>query len=328
MPTARDDSGVHAVKLDTSAGIRVTLVDRGAAIQSIRVPTDRDPVEVCLGYDRLADYIDDPHFLGMTLGRYANRIRNARFKLDGTHYDLDANDGEFGNCLHGGRDGLHRRAWQFDADSEGVEFRYRSLHGEGGFPGELEITVIYQIVNDCSLQIDFRARSDRDTVISLANHAYFNLDQRAPTIDQHQLAVFADHYTPVDGRKVPTGEIRSVADTRFDLRRALPLTDASGDALRFDHNFVLPESAGRLRKVAEINAPSTALRMILHTTQPSLQVYTGDYLGSPFAARQGLCLEAQRFPDAPNQPGFPSARLAAGDCYEVRTVYEFVTESY
>ena len=315
---------VKSVVLESAAGMRVTLLNLGATLQSIRVPTREGAVDAILGFDNHNDYWTDTTFAGATLGRFANRIRDARFELGGTRFDLDANEAETGNCLHGGRLGFHKRFWTLETadDGQSVKCRYLSSDRECGFPGNLEVTVAYQLVSGYVLIVDYKAVSDRDTIVSLSNHAYFNLDRSKSTIDTHSLMVPAARYTPSDERRIPTGEVRGVHSSRFDLRRATPLRRGQS-RLCFDHNFVLPENAGLIRKAAELYSADSGVRVRIHTTQPGLQLYTGDRLEPPFRPRQGLCLEPQAFPDAPNQAAFPSAELSAGDRYRQRTVYDF-----
>jgi len=309
--------------------MEVTLLNYGATIQAIRVPTESGVVDAVLGYANLEDYLADQFYMGATVGRFANRIAAARFSIDDKNFSLDPNEMPAGTCLHGGKDGFHQHFWQVRslADEAAVEYSIVSPDGESGFPGNLEVTVRYQLVNDYSLVIDYKATTDADTVVNIANHAYFNLDQQHQSIDSHDIQIEADQYTPVDGDLIPTGEIREVETTRFDLRRRTALRTSSSDddqSGQYDHNFVLRNDAGMQHKVATLSSPQSGLTMHLHTTQAALQLYTGDYLTDPFQARAGLCLEAQRFPDAPNQPAFPSARLAPGDIYQQRTIYEFV----
>lgn len=307
--------------------MEVTLLNLGATIQALRVPIESGVVDAVLGYANLNDYLRDDFYMGATVGRFANRIGGARFPIDDKAFSVDAN--EAGNCLHGGREGLHQCFWQMRSleDEAAVHCSYVSPDGESGFPGRMEVTVIYQIVNDYSLVIDYKATTDSDTVVNLTNHAYFNLDEQQQSIDSHEIQIEADHFTPVDGDKIPSGEIRGVEATRFDLRRRTALCTTSsedGQEGQYDHNFVLKNGDGALHRAATLSSPSSGLTMHLHTTQVGLQLYTGDYLADPFRPRAGLCLEAQGFPDAPNQPGFPSTRLVPGDVYQQRIIYEFV----
>jgi aldose 1-epimerase len=295
----------------------VSIVDIGATIQSISVPTPRGRIDAVLSYAEPRDYRQDPYSLGSTVGPVANRIRNAEFKLNGVRYHLDANEAKRGNCLHGGRDGLNRQQFSLERDVSTPIIKCRTdlADGFGGFPGNRSFEVAYELLDEWSLAIDFNVRTDRDTVVNLANHAYFNLGGR---LDNHRLRVCSETYTPVDDSMIPTGELRDVHGSEFDLRELQSLSDR-----QFDHNFVLGESGGELRPAAELESPITGLRLTVLTTQPAIQVYTGDYLLNPFHPRQGICFEAQGFPNAPNQPNFPSIRLEAGATYKHRTIYRF-----
>jgi aldose 1-epimerase len=289
----------------------------GATIESIEVPVQGTAIQAVLSYSETAAYAHDTFCLGSTVGPYANRIRDGHFELDGVEYALQRNEVATGHCLHSGDSGLHAREFELheDTDRNAIVCRMSLADGEGGFPGNRDVVVEYQLLSDFSLGIDFHVATDRTTVVSLANHAYFNL---GGDIDNHEIMVRADQYLPVDKSNAPTGEIRDVADSMFDLREARRI----GDTV-FDHNFAFLAGAQDPRLVASLRSPLSGLQLDLLTTQPGLQVYTGDHLDDPFKSRQGICLEAQGFPDAPNQPGFPSARLEAGDVYRQRTIYEF-----
>ena len=315
---------IETVSLESAAGLQVKVLNLGATIHSIRVPTPDGPRETVLGYENVEGYRSDRFFIGATLGPFANRIAGARFTLDGRRYHLEANETETGHCLHGGDQGFHRQYWHLEPahDRQSVICRHRSPHGAGGFPGNLEVTVCYQVLGEHRLVIDHQATTDRATVVSLANHAYFNLDPDQRSIDAHRLRILADHYAPVGPHRSPTGELREVSATPFDLRQSRVLADARR-RLRADHNYALSRPQGQLRPAAELLNKTGDLRLLLHTTQPGLQLYTGDHLSAPFVPRQGVCLEAQAFPDAPNQPGFPSARLRPGALYHQTTIYDF-----
>jgi aldose 1-epimerase len=308
---------LETVTIGAPNGLHVTIMNLGASISAMKVPTPTGAIDAVLSYPGLEDYLHDPFFMGSTVGPYANRIRDGAFELDGEEYLLDRNETSTGHCLHGGATGLHRHYFemQHDRHDRRVVCRATLQDGEGGFPGRREVVVVYQLVNDLALAIEFCVTTDRNTVVSLANHAYFNL---GGPIEEHELRVRSDEYTPVDECHVPTGEIQSVADSTFDLRTQTRIGERT-----FDHNFVLKEYDGRLRLVATLRSRESGVQLDLSTTQPGLQVYTGDQLAAPFKARQGVCLEAQAFPDAPNQPGFPSTRLAAGETYRQQTIYVF-----
>lgn len=298
----------------------VTIVATGASIASLRVPHGPGKREVILGYPSLSGYTDDPYYIGATVGRFANRIANAATIIADERIDLDANASP--HCLHGGSNGLSKQAWNLASSESGdaIVCTLRSPHGEQGFPGTVDVAVTYRIEGPRSLAIDFYAETDRETILNLANHAYFNLGDE-DTIDDHTLLLHADEYTPTDESLIPTGAIEPVDDTNFDLREPTPL---GGDAPRqLDTNFVVRGGTGLLREVALLASRSSGLAMRVETTQAGLQVYTGDYLGEPFHPRQGVCLEAQNFPDAPNHSGFPSAGLMPGEPYRHTTVLTF-----
>jgi aldose 1-epimerase len=222
--------------------------------------------------------------------------------------------------LHGGSDGLYRQRFAIEQQPDSAELKCHlvSPAGAQGFPAELSVDVIYRLVGEFSLSIEFVATADAATVINLANHAYFNLGTSKGGIDGHRLGVVADRYTPVDKSGIPTGELASVQDTLFDLRQPVALAGKT-----FDHNFELRGEPGMLREAAALYSPDSGVGLSVRTTQPGLQVYTGDHLDQPFAPRRGVALEAQNFPDAPNQGGFPSAILRPGEVYRQQTIYEF-----
>ena len=310
----------ESVTLLGDDGFSVTVLAYGASLCSIRVPTAKGTVDVLLSYADYAAYRNDRYYLGATVGRYANRIGGGCFMLSGVQYLLDRNEVVPGNCLHGGRGGLHSVTWCLHEDKAArkVECCYLSRHGDQGFPGELDLTVGYQIIDGQSLLIEFTASSDRESVLNLANHAYFNLNADGSTINNHEVRLHCDAYTPVNDAKIPTGCVADVAGSRFDLRHPMTI----GSAV-FDTNFVVAGEAGRLRPAAQVFSPESGITLDIATTQHGLQFYTGDYLDVPFRARAGFCFEAQNYPDAPNQPTFPSARIAPDRPYSERTIYRF-----
>jgi len=308
------------VTLRSPAGFEVTVLDIGAALQSIVVPTSGGPVECILGYEDRPAYQDDPFYVGVTVGRFANRIRGGRIVVDAVEYQLDANEATTGNCLHGGAGGFHRQRFGIVGGSNPDELicHLNSPAGAQGFPGAVSVDVIYRLIGDLALSVEFVATADAVTVINLANHAYFNLDRQKSLVDTHHLRLAADRYTPADETGIPTGEIAAVENTAFDLREMALLRDRS-----FDHNFVPKGTAGKLRVMAELYSPQSGVGLTVRSTQEGIQVYTGEFLDTPFSPRQGIALEAQNFPDAPNQVGFPSAILEPGDTYRQQTIYEF-----
>ena len=304
--------------LARSDGIEVEIISTGAAIRSIWVPTREGRRNVVLGYPSLDQYREDPYFLGATIGPYANRIAKASFGMDGRSYDLDANELGRGNCLHGGSEGLHRREFRLslqEHDSTILRCVAGLEDGVNGFPGNRDYEVIYQLPDPWTLTIDFRVTTDRDTIISLTNHTYFNL---GGSIDDHEVGINADRYTPVDHNQIPIGEIADVTATSLDLRQSQPL-----GARTYDHNFVLNRGKQSIKQAAKLSSPSSGISVSVFASAPALQFYTGDGLGEPFCRRAGLCLEPQQFPNAPNEPSFPSPRLNKNEIYRARIEYRF-----
>lgn len=344
---------LRTVTLSADSGFEVTVADRGAALTSILVPVRGRRLNMVLAYADHRSYLDDPYYLGSTLGRYANRIHHGRLQLNGGSYQLATDPAAGGHCLHGGPEGFHSQRWTLALapDRSKLACRYISSHGEQGFPGRLDVAVEYRIVGDSALVIDYLVSTDRATVVNMANHAYFNLngDQstvknqaiekqtienqtienqtiESQTIDNHLLEVSADYYTPTDKTLIPTGELAPVQGTAFDFRTPVRIGDrlAAGEGL--DVNLVLDPGDEYIRHAATLRSPDSGVTLKLHTTQVGLQVYSGANLGAPFRPGAGICLEAQGFPDAPNKAGFPSTTLAAGETYRQRTVYEFTVE--
>ncbi|WP_171982358.1 aldose epimerase family protein [Sphingomonas sp. LM7] len=322
-------------------GIRAELLTLGATLRRLEVP-DRDgkAANIVLGYRDLADYRAHPRFYGVVAGRYANRIGSARFTLDGTEYRLPANDGA--NTLHGGPSGFDREDWKVAArDAHSVTFALHSPHLDNGFPGNLDVRVRYAI-EEGGLSVGFRATTDRATVANLTHHAYFNLAGEASgtTVLDHVLRIPAGQTTPTDAALIPTGELASVEGTPFDFRIPKPIGRdiAAADTQLaqgrgYDHNFVLVGAAGTIRRIATLFDPASGRVMDLQSTEPGVQFYTGNYLGggtpgtggSIYPARGGLCLEPQKFPDSPNKPAFPSARLDPGHEYRHDMAFRFRT---
>ena len=307
---------IQTVSLGSSSGLSVELVDAGAALKRICVPTHAGMVDVILGYADAAAYLQDTYCMGATVGRFANRLRQDPVGV--------ASDGASasGILLHGGTQGFHRKRWrcEVDAESNTATFRLTTEDREDGFPGKLEATVRYAIIGDDTLDIELRASADASTPINLTNHAYFNLSSSSESIDSHELLVHADEFTEFDDELLPTGAIRGVDHGRFDFRCARSL--AAADAV-IDQNMVVRGDPGKLRPAAELRSFDTGILLSVETTQPGLQVYTGDNLAAPFTARAGICLEAQNFPDAPNHPHFPDAYFGPERAYSERIRYRF-----
>ncbi|MFW2406088.1 MAG: aldose epimerase family protein [Gammaproteobacteria bacterium] len=321
MNAGPDHQSLETATLESPAGLRVEVLNLGASLVALEIPAASGRVNTVLRYPDLEDYRTDNVFMGVTVGPFANRIRGARFALDDISHELEANEATSGHCLHGGTSGLHRQYFDLHTYPENSVVACRTVlpDGLGGFPGRREVTVTYTLLGDLALAIDFDVVTDRDTVISLANHAYFNL---GGALDDHELEICADAYTPVDSSNAPTGETRSVEGSEFDLRALQALGDT-----RFDHNFIVRGDGPEPRIAAILRSLESGIQLTVLTTQPGLQLFTGDSLDAPFGNRAGLCLEAQGFPDAPNQPSFPSARLNAGSAYRQRTIYVFAVRS-
>jgi aldose 1-epimerase len=337
-----DGREIGLYTLTNKNGVEIGIMNRGGTIVSIRVPDRSGKLgDVALGFDSLDGYLKDNPFFGALVGRYGNRIAKGRFKLDGVEYKLAVNNGE--NHLHGGLIGFDKVVWNAKDVSEGpaprLELTYLSKDGEEGYPGNLAVTVVYSLSEANELRIDYSATTDKDTVVNLTNHTYFNLAGAGEgDILGHALTLYADRFTPVDKGLIPTGELRGVEGTPFDFRKATPIgarIDAKDEQIQFgggyDHNFVLNSGGGSLALAARVDEPKTGRVLEVMTTEPGIQFYTGNFLdgkltgkgGKTYPKRYGLCLETQHFPDSPNQPKFPSTVLKPGGKYQTSTVYRF-----
>jgi aldose 1-epimerase len=324
-----------------SAQIEVSVTNYGAHIVAIRTPDRNGKTDdVALGYDTLAEYVAGKPFFGAMVGRYANRIAKGSFTLDGQRYQLAQNDGM--NSLHGGRVGFDKRLWQGHVETTSVVLTYVSPDGEEGYPGALHTTVRYT-VSGAELRIDYLATTDRDTVLNLSNHTYFNLAGAGsgPILD-HRVTLYADRFTPVDATLIPTGELRAVAGTPFDFRQAHPIgerIEGTDEQLRFghgyDHNWVLNGYGGDPKPAARVYDPKSGRVLEVLTSEPGLQFYTANFLdgttygkgGKQYTRRSAFCMETQHFPDSPNHPSFPSTVLKPGQTFRSTTIFRFSTES-
>jgi len=331
-------AGVSLYTLQTEY-MEAAITDYGATLVSLRTP-DRDgsAADIVLGFDSLAGYLDanKPYF-GATIGRYANCIANGLFRQNGVEYTLARNDN--GNSLHGGIRGFDKVVWDARESADRVEFTYASSHGEEGFPGTLSVQVAYSVRGN-ELRLDYSAVTDRDTVVNLTNHTYFNLDgQGEGDILNHEVLIRASHFTPIDGRQIPTGELAPVDGTPFDFRsphRIGARIRESSEQLRlgngYDHNYVLDGQG--LRLVARARSAESGRILDLLSTEPGLQFYTANYLdgsvtgkgGIAYAKHSGFCFETQHFPDSPNQPAFPSTVLKPGERFCSTTVFKLSSD--
>ena len=344
--TLADGRQVEAAVLGNKAGIRVKVMTLGAAIQSLLVP-DRTghPGDIVLGFDSPVEYLQNPSYFGATVGRFANRIAKGHFTLDGKTYTLATND--HGNHLHGGLKGFDKVVWSIDsvtsASPATAVFSYTSPDGEEGYPGALHVTATYSLDDDATLRVEFKATTDRSTIVNISNHSYFNLSaETGASVLNHLLLVNASKYTPVDVGLIPTGELRAVQGTPFDFRKPTAIgarvRDGHDQQIRYgrgyDHNFALDGAVGEMRLAARIADPASGRIMEIFTSAPGLQFYSGNFLDATIAGKGGrvyregdaLVLEPQLFPDAPNQPGFPSARLDPGKTYVNTMEYRFSTD--
>ncbi len=335
-------TAVHLLTLTNSHGVTVQLMNYGAAIVAIHTP-DRDGrmADITLGFDSLSGYLDPERnsYFGCVVGRYANRIAGGQFVLNGVTYQLAVNEGGI-NHLHGGQRGFDKVLWDYAvAEADGaasVAFSYLSPDGEEHYPGNLRVDVTYTLTDTNALRIYYRARSDKDTILNLTNHTYFNLSG-AETILDHELLINADAFTPVNSARIPTGEVRPVEGTPFDFRRPTPIgarIHQPDEQLQhghgYDHNFVINGTPGTLRLAAIVHEPSSGRILEVHTTEPGLQLYSGNFLrgalgraGRRYGRHSGFCLETQHFPDSPHHPHFPSVVLKAGELFESRTEFIF-----
>jgi len=319
-----DEVAVDLITVTNASGTAASIASYGATL--VRLRYGSPPADIVLGLDELGGYLAPQPYLGATIGRYANRIARGEFVLDGVRHRLTRNEGL--HSLHGGGVGFDKAVWDVAAPRDDtVVLRHVSRDGDEGYPGTLACTVRYELRDDDVLRISYDCATDRRTIVNLTSHAYFNLGGASSrNILDHRISIDADAFLPVAADLIPTGEVRRVAGTPFDLRRPTSIGDrlhggAAEEQIRnaggFDHCFVLNGREGTLRRAAVLTDPSSGRRMEVHTTSPGLQLYTGNMLDGSVRGREGigydrhhaLCLEPQRFPDAPNQPGFPSAVL-------------------
>ena len=338
--TTPEGEEVDLYTMKTENGMELDVITYGGIITRWTAP-DRDgnSQDITLGYDNLEHYIESNPYFGALIGRYGNRIAGGKFSIDGEEYQLAQNDGQ--NHLHGGVKGYDKVVW--DAEemrSEGMAsltLTYTSPDGEEGYPGELKVKVVYTLYTDNTLVVEYEATTDKPTVVNLTQHAYFNLsgnfDQK---ILDHEVEILADAYLPVDATLIPTGELRPVDETPFDFRTAKPIgqdINAENDQLTkgkgYDHCWVL--NGEGMRKVASAYHPGSGRYLEIHSDEPAIQFYTGNFLdgklpsksGGTYGHRTGFCLETQHYPDSPNQPEFPSVRLNPGETYSSQTSFQF-----
>lgn len=337
----RDGRPITLYTLTNSHGVEISAMNYGGIIQSIRVP-DRNGklADIVLGHDTAEGYMPNPPYLGAIVGRYANRIANGTFTLDGKTYTLPKNDGP--NTLHGGTTKTFDKVmWESQPlkGKNGVSFSYLSADGDEGFPGNLKVTVTYVLTDSNELVIDYDATTDKDTPINVSQHSYFNLKGEGNgDILDHEIMINADKFTPVDKNLIPTGELRPVKGTPFDFTTSTKIGARIDDNYEqlvlghgYDHNFILNRKGSGLSLAARVYEPTTGRVLEVSTTQPAVQFYSGNFLdgtvtgkgGHVYKRRYGFCLETQHYPDSPNHPDFPTTILKPGQKFHQETVFKF-----
>ena len=338
---ARDGRPVILYTLKNSHGVEVRAMNYGGIIQSIRVP-DRNGkfADIVLGHDTSEGYMPNPPYLGAIVGRYANRIANGTFTLDGKTYTLLKNDGP--NTLHGGTTRTFDKViWDTQPlnDKNSVLFEYVSKDGEEGFPGNMRVKVTYTLTDSNELVIDYEATTDKASPINVSQHSYFNLKGEGNgDILDHELMLNADKFTPVDKNLIPTGELRPVKGTPFDFTKPMKIGARIDDNYEqlvlghgYDHNFIINRKGEGMTLAARVYEPSTGRVLEVSTTQPGVQFYSGNFLdgsvtgkdGHVYKRRFGFCLETQHYPDSPNHPDFPNTILKPGETFHQKTIFKF-----
>jgi aldose 1-epimerase len=337
----KDGKAVDLYTLTNNRGMVAKVSTYGGILTELHVP-DRSGknADVVLGFKDLATYEAGHPYFGATTGRVANRIAKGRFSLNGKQYTLAVNNGP--NHLHGGLKGFDKVVWKGESvnSTEGpaVRLTYTSADMDEGYPGSLSCTVVYTLTDDNGIKIDYKATTDKDTIVNLTNHSYFNLaGEGSGDVMGHELMLAADHYTPTDDTMIPTGEIRAVKGTPVDFTRSTPIgariSQVQEPAKGYDHNFVLNSGGRSLALGARVTEPKSGRVMEMWTTEPGVQLYTGNFLDGTLKGKGGkiyqqyyaLCLEAQHFPDSINKPWFPSTVLKPGQTYTQTTIYKFST---
>jgi aldose 1-epimerase len=334
---------VDIYTLRNDKGAEARIMNYGGIVVSLKMPDkDGNFDDVVLGYDNLDSYVKNSPYFGALVGRYGNRIAGAKFTLDGTTYTLATNDGP--NTLHGGRKGFDKQVWSGKAkmtdDGPQLVLHYLSKDGEEGFPGNLDVTATYTLTQDNALRLEYTATTDKDTVLNLTHHGYFNLACKGDILN-HVVMIPADRFTPVDSTLIPTGVLQPVDNTPFDFRTPTAIgarIDQDDEQLKFgkgyDHNWVINKNPDELGLMARVTEPTTGRVMEVWSIQPGLQFYSGNFLdgtitgkgGRVYAHRSAFCMEPQRYPDSPNKPEFPTTELKPGEVYHNTIIYKFSTQ--
>ncbi len=340
-----DGTPISIYTLTNKNGAKASITNYGAIVQSLYIPDRNDKLQdIVLGYDSLSGYLKVSPYFGAIVGRYGNRIDKGKFELNGKEYQLTINDGN--NHLHGGTNGFDKRVWNAEEVKSdlgpALKLTYKSADMEEGYPGNLTLEATYTLTDNNELRIDYKATTDKETVVNPTHHSYFNLSgDPNNTILNEKLMIDADKFTPVNSELIPTGKIQSVDNTPMDFRNPTEIgsrINADYEQLKFghgyDHNWVLNNYDGSVRKAASVYDSTTGIFMEVYTDQPGLQFYSGNFLdgtikgkkGIVYNYRTGLCLEAQHYPDSPNEKDFPTTTLKPGEVYKQTTYYKFSTK--
>ena len=329
---------VELFTLTNKNNMVVTITNFGGKVVTIDVP-DRDGKfdDVVLGYDGIEENVKGNLYFGALIGRYGNRIAKGKFSIDGTEYTLKTNNGY--NALHGGEVGYNAVVWDAKQNGNKLVLKHKEADMHEGYPGNLDVTVVYELTDDNELKITYDATTDKPTVVNLTHHSFFNLlGAGNGTILDHELMIVADRYTPIDTTMIPTGELAPVVGTPFDFTKLTPMgknIDADDQVIKngfgFDHNWVLNNQDGTLALAAKVVEPKTGRTMEVYTTEPGMQFYAGNFLdgsdvgkgGKKYEYRTAFCLESQHYPDSPNQDNFPTTTVRPGEKYHTQTVYKF-----
>ena len=319
--------------------MEVCITNFGGRIVSVMVPDkDGQMRDVVLGFDSIQDYISKPSDFGASIGRYANRINQGKFTLDGVEYQLPRNN--YGHCLHGGPQGFQYRVYDaVQLNPQELQLTYVAKDGEEGFPGNITCKVLMKLTDDNAIDIQYEAETDKPTIVNMTNHSYFNLDGDAGSNAEHLLTIDADYYTPVDSTFMTTGEIVPVEDTPMDFRTPMPVGERINDfdfvqlknGNGYDHNWVLNAKGDINRRAASLKSQKTGIVLDVYTNEPGVQVYAGNFLDGSLTGKKGItynqrasvCLETQKYPDTPNKPEWPSAVLHPGEKYMSQCIFKF-----
>ena len=319
--------------------MEVCITNFGGRIVSVMVPDkDGQMRDVVLGFDSIQDYISKPSDFGASIGRYANRINQGKFTLDGVEYQLPRNN--YGHCLHGGPQGFQYRVYDaVQLNPQELQLTYVAKDGEEGFPGNITCKVLMKVTDDNAIDIQYEAETDKPTIVNMTNHSYFNLDGDAGSNAEHLLTIDADYYTPVDSTFMTTGEIVPVEDTPMDFRTPMPVGERINDfdfvqlknGNGYDHNWVLNAKGDINRRAASLKSQKTGIVLDVYTNEPGVQVYAGNFLDGSLTGKKGItynqrasvCLETQKYPDTPNKPEWPSAVLRPGEKYMSQCIFKF-----